>query len=56
MIPLGAVRQLEVWPPFSVDVPSLDALAPGRDPGLDTVLEGIATGAPFVYPAERAYG
>ncbi len=56
MIPLGAVRQLEGWPPFSMDVPSLDALAPGRDPGLDTVLTGIATGAPFVYPAERAYG
>ena len=33
----------------------LEALRPGCDPGLDAVCDGILTGAPFEYDAQR-YG
>lgn len=33
---------------FSVELTSLDALRPGRWPGLDCICDGIATGAPFI--------
>lgn len=54
MIPLGMTRPARGWPPYSVEVSSLDELAPGRDPGLDVVCRGILEGAPFVYEAEKS--
>jgi hypothetical protein len=55
MIPLGVVKPTEgkAWATYAVNVAGLDALAPGRDAGLDTICDGILYGAPFVYPAEQ---
>ncbi|MCC7418321.1 MAG: capsule biosynthesis protein [Acidobacteria bacterium] len=55
MIPLGVVKPVEgrAWSPYAVNVASLAELEPGRDPGLDTICEGILHGREFVYPAEQ---
>lgn len=52
MIPLASIVQAENWPPYKIDVSTLDQLLPGCDPGLDTVCSGILNGEPFTYPAE----
>lgn len=52
MIPLAAVQPIAGWPSCRIHVPSLGALQPGVDPGLDVICEGITNGAPFIYPAE----
>jgi hypothetical protein len=36
-----------------VTVSGPDALAPGVDPGLDVICDGILRGTPFIYPAEQ---
>ncbi|KPF66598.1 hypothetical protein IP69_14835 [Bosea sp. AAP35] len=38
---------------YGIDLPSIDALRPGQFPGLDVVCEGILSGTPFIYEAER---
>jgi hypothetical protein len=38
---------------FDIAIESLADLAPGKNPGLDAICEGILSGAPFVYEAER---
>ena len=56
MIPVASIapatglvaRQVQ----YRIDVPSLDALRPERDEGLDVICDGILTGSPFVYRAE----
>jgi hypothetical protein len=40
------------WPPFKLEIETLDALREGRSLGLDIVCDGILKGAPFIYPAE----
>jgi hypothetical protein len=53
MIPLRGVEKSRGDPPFHLN-PGLRLadLAPGCDPGLDVVCEGILRGAPFVFPEE----
>ena len=55
MIPIESVEPAPGARRFTVAVDGLDALRPGRDPGLDLICDGIATGSPFVVPrAPRA--
>jgi hypothetical protein len=49
MIPLKALKPLRRLAPYAVEVSTLDDLRPGRDPGLDTICNGILTGSPFVF-------
>ena len=51
MIPLPFVHE-DTNATFRVEIADSSELAIGRWPGLDTICEGILTGAPFVYPAE----
>jgi hypothetical protein len=53
MIPLAPMEPAPGNPPYRVAVRGLDALAPGADPGLDVVCDGILDGREFVYPAEQ---
>lgn len=53
MIPFDCLRAAKGWPPFRVDIDGLPDLLPGKSKGLDVVCEGILSGTPFVYPAER---
>jgi hypothetical protein len=54
MIPLPFVKPAEGKAvPYTVEIEGLKDLLPGRDPGLDVICDGILTGTPFVYPAER---
>lgn len=52
-IPLSSTVPRSGWPCVSLKVESLQDLLPGKDPGLDTVCDGIINSAPFVFPAER---
>jgi len=52
MIPLRAFVPTGEDPPLRVAIDGLDALRPGRDPGLDVVCDGILHGAPFEYDAQ----
>ena len=55
MIPLAAFEPTGEDPPLRLAIGGLEALRPGCDPGLDAVCDGILTGAPFEYDAQR-YG
>ncbi|MDC0576298.1 capsule biosynthesis protein [Nitrosomonadaceae bacterium] len=48
MIPVKFARKHRYLVPFAYEVSSIDALAPGVDPGLDIICEGILSGSPFV--------
>ena len=52
MIPLPFIH-VQKSGHFKTDITSPQQLAPGCFPGLDVICEGILTGAPFIYPAER---
>ncbi len=51
MIPLPFIK---LWKTghFRAEIENIEELKPGAWPGLDTICEGILTGAPFIYPAE----
>lgn len=53
MIPLDCFRARKGWPPFEVDVDTLDELRPGNSKALDLVCQGILSGTPLVYPDEQ---
>ncbi len=53
MIPVRAMKSTGGWPPYRASVRSLDDLAPGRDPGLDIICDGILNRRPFVYDPPR---
>lgn len=38
---------------YEIMLKGLEDLGPGRFPGLDVVCDGVLSGAPFIYPAER---
>jgi hypothetical protein len=49
MIPVRAMKPTGSWPPYRAAVRTLEDLAPGRDPGLDTICEGILNERAFVH-------
>lgn len=50
MIPVHCLEPVATgWPPFRIGARRLGDLAPGVDPGLDLIVRGILTGAPFVF-------
>jgi hypothetical protein len=48
MVPTGVPE-----PKYRPELSTRADLAPGKSPGLDVICDGILTGTPFVYPAER---
>jgi hypothetical protein len=56
MIPIELTRVSPGTPGFDFDVPDVEAIAPGRDRGLDVICDGVLRETPFVYPAEAAEG
>jgi hypothetical protein len=52
MIPLEMLEPTGTHPPFRLAVGSLDALRPGRSPGLDVICDGLLHGTDYVFPAE----
>lgn len=55
MIPVRSIVEVPGWPPFGIGRLNLDGLAPGQDPGLDVILDGILHGHPFIYPAQTFF-
>lgn len=53
MIPLEFTEPAGQHTPYKLAVTSFDQLRNGNSIGLDIICEGILTGTPFVYPAER---
>ncbi len=56
MIPLANIEPQAGWPPFTVRLGHPGELLPGRDPGLDVIVQGILNGTDFIYPDERHHG
>lgn len=56
MIPLQFMEPTKAWPPYCPEIESLDELMPGADDGLDIICNGILSGSPFIYQAERMGG
>lgn len=53
MIPIKIMEPVPGKPPYKIQVNHLTELLPGVDPGLDIICQGILSGSPFVYPAEK---
>lgn len=56
MIPMRMFKQHERIKPYAASVQSMEDLIPGKDPGLDTVCDGIMHQTPFVYTHEDDVG
>lgn len=56
MVPLSMMEPVSGWPPYRVQLSSIDDLQPGRNPGLDVICQGILEGTRFIYPAELQLG
>jgi hypothetical protein len=52
MIPLSFLKKVSSNLFYAPDIASADALAAGRNAGLDVICEAILEGRPFIYPAE----
>ena len=52
MIPLPFLQPNGAGSMFDVAIDSVADLSPGRFSGLDAIVQGIMTSAPFVYRAE----
>ena len=52
MIPLLFMVPTSGWPPYNIQLSSIDDLSPGRSVGLDVICNGILNGDEFIYPAE----
>lgn len=53
MIPITCIEPTENGSSYTIQLESLNSLLPGKDPGLDTICNGIMHGSNFIYPAER---
>jgi hypothetical protein len=54
MIPLFFMTpQPGDWPPYRLELKSLEDLLPGKSCGLDVICDGILTGSEFIFPAEK---
>lgn len=56
MIPVSFARQQKNIVPYTFELQDMQALRPGRDPGIDAICDGILAGQDFVYPAEHLDG
>lgn len=54
MIPVGCLEPRKGWPPFKLVVDRLEDLAPGADPGLDVICDGILNGRDFTFSPDAA--
>jgi len=52
MIPLSFMEPTGKWPPYRLQIQSLDNLLPNCNPGLDVICDGILNGTVFIYPFE----
>jgi len=52
MIPLSFMEPTGKWPPYRLQIQSLDNLLPNCNPGLDVICDGILNGTEFIYPFE----
>ncbi|MGH7775157.1 MAG: capsule biosynthesis protein [Candidatus Binatia bacterium] len=52
MIPLTFMIPRSGWPPYELELSSIDDLLPGRSVSLDVICNGILNGEEFIYPAE----
>ena len=55
MIPLPFLEPNGTGAMFDLNVRDISSLKPGKYPGLDTIINGIMNGSPFIYEAEN-YG
>lgn len=53
MIPVNCLKPSRGWPPFRLKIDDISNLQPGADKGLDVICDGILTGSPFIFPAEK---
>jgi hypothetical protein len=53
MIPIAQLEPTSSEPSMRLRAGGLADLLPGRGLGLDVICDGILTGSPFVYPAEK---
>lgn len=53
MIPSLIFEPHSGYPPFTVGATSLGDLAPGGDPGLQVICDGVIDGTPFIFPYEE---
>lgn len=53
MLPVRSVVPTEDEFHYEVKIPSLKALEPGNDEGLDIICDGILEGTPYIYKAEE---
>ncbi len=56
MIPLEFIEPAAGLPGFRMRIDRLSQLSPGASLGLDVICDGVLSGRPFVYPAERLSG
>ena len=56
MIPISCIGPAKGWPPYEIHLKSLDELLPGRDPGLETICDGILKGTDYIYKDEIING
>lgn len=53
MIPVPMLKPADVPAHYVLEAKGPSDLLPGASPGLDVICDGVLTGSPFVYPAER---
>jgi len=53
MIPVQSIEPVAGKPPYKISIDNLTELLPSVDPGLDIICDGILSGYPFIYPAEK---
>jgi hypothetical protein len=53
MVPVSFMAERKGWPSIEPILNSVNELEAGMDLGLDIICDGIGTGSPFVYPAEK---
>ena len=49
MIPIKAIKHQNGWPPYDINLTSINELSPGLDKGLDVICDGITSGSDFIY-------
>lgn len=52
MIPISCIEPAKGWPPYKLHLKSLDELLTDRDPGLETICDGILKDTDFIYKDE----